>query len=465
MLSLKPQVGSVTLSESINQLVSNGLEAISESFVFRKLGVCYDYRAASDSFPLKTLPRSNEIAESKPNDSGEFSGMYDSVLNNALLFDGYALRLEMGFAQPQEERIFDRLIGGAIRFSTIAPRNATIRGLAPDGRSFYKNPGIDAYLAWAFYAWRVATTSVVALESQEKIKNITARWIQRIVDAEYKIMGDDTALLGESYSARATLGAILAVAYDLGKHEKWKKEFLEKFDLSGALAADATIAEIMQTQMALFLISKVFHEEEQGKLAQQEMCKLLPLAARSLEDYKKIDSALFEDMPLPDWRQIEENGQKPDSWKRIQNEEASVKTSVQAAWVILLSEDEVAIKPYAEKIIALLQETEWGKLFVAASISPLAAIHARGVSYELWDKELSEYTLSFDGAGALVEPFMSDNYDKENAEKTGHIEAPEKKEIAAEYSATNEKPKSLEKKKNKRRRRKRRRKPTVGADK
>ena len=49
------------MPELIGEEVPQVLEVISSSFMFRKLGICYDLKALPDEFPRKSLPTAHRI--------------------------------------------------------------------------------------------------------------------------------------------------------------------------------------------------------------------------------------------------------------------------------------------------------------------------------------------------------------------------------------------------------------------
>ena len=168
------------MAELLNDITNAALNKLSSEFIYRKLGLCYDYPTETGTFPLKTLPRADEVCNNKPNTSGKDTGMYNCILNNALLFTGLASRFEIGFASELDDIVFDRLIGGTIRLGTVAPKNVIIRGLTGDGRYFYPESTLDTALLWIFTTWRTVSTTAVSIESQQKLINITTRWINKV---------------------------------------------------------------------------------------------------------------------------------------------------------------------------------------------------------------------------------------------------------------------------------------------
>lgn len=412
------------LPEPLTLRIEAAMNILAQSFVFRKLGICYDLRATPDNFPSPLLPIGKEIVQGLPAPSGARSGMAEAAINNALLLDGYALRLEIGFAKEEEDRIFDRLIGGAIRLATIAPKSALIGSLSPDGKSFYPVPGADNYLAWAFYAWRSVTTATVAPESQGKLKNIAARWMARLESDNFVLPGDDKSLSEETWDKQPLLPAMLAAAWALTGEEKWKKLALEKAVFSASVPTEAPARPLMITQMALHLLAEIFPGEEVGAIAQKLQAQLLPLAYRHLEDYRRFEPT--NGAPVPDWRTIPANGELPAPWLSMENELQTLASSAQAALACLFCKDKERLEAYTEGLTEFMQNAPLEQARLAASLCPMVAAHARGVELGLWDVTLSEYQFNFDTSKTLVERFMQPEYDELNPEQAGHEDLPEK---------------------------------------
>jgi len=82
------------LADSLRAAAEEALARLADSFVYRKLGICYDYFCPPESLPSPMLPHPKDVRQGLPNPMGLGSGMADCALNNALLCDAYALRAE-----------------------------------------------------------------------------------------------------------------------------------------------------------------------------------------------------------------------------------------------------------------------------------------------------------------------------------------------------------------------------------
>ena len=419
------------MSELLNDAVNVALNELSTKFVYRKLGLCYDYPTAENVFPLKTLPKAGEAANDIPNTTGKDTGMYNCILNNALLFDGYASRFEIGFGTAQDEIIFDRLIGGTIRLGTVAPKNVIVRGLTGDGRYFYSDSCSDAALLWSFTAWRTVTTTSVAVESQQKLVNISSRWVNKLHDKDYKIREENDPIDNEGVLGKLKLCAILAVCSQLLKNEKWSKEFTQKFTGDFTIAEDASIIDLLIAQISLYMITEVHKEDPKvTAVTTPLMLSIGKRASKFIDKYKELDSELLKTEVDTNWRDFKEiKAEFTTSQKRFKNEADSVSTSVHAMYIVLYSGSEELIKEQKDRMIQAIKGIPWEDLTLANSLSSIASIHARGVDYKLWDEPLHEYTLSFKAETSLVADYLKPDYDDTHEHKAGHVKPPKKKPV------------------------------------
>ncbi|MBN1257209.1 MAG: hypothetical protein JXA52_05840, partial [Planctomycetes bacterium] len=173
----------------LQDFVSKGLGHLEHNFIFRKLGITYDYASPPRDFPRSTLPNVKEVREGMPNAAGIGTGMTNCTANTSLLLDGYLTRLELGIARPEEDRIMDRLVAGLIRIGTAGPRNQFVRGLTPDGRGFYPATSMVDHIHYAHALYRACHSPTIRIESQTKIRDICAKWLERIVKSDFTITG------------------------------------------------------------------------------------------------------------------------------------------------------------------------------------------------------------------------------------------------------------------------------------
>lgn len=406
--------------------------------------------------PSPTLPHAKDFHPPLPNAYGLGSGMADCTLNNALLSDAYATRLEIGCGTPDDDRIFDRLIGGIIRLATIAPRNTVIRGLAPDGKSFYPRSGMEPVLYWAYAAWRTSLTPTVAFESQGKIRNICQHWMENLEQNQFLILNRDEDLNAPGWASSLVKPALLGVAYALTGVEKWKEQALALLNLAEAapekIPGGATRAEaLFNRQLALRLLLETLGSPRPEKFTHnpekpaEEPAEPTPLArdiaaamngiaraaAGEISAFKDFPPAALEETPTLDWTEIKEDGVIP--WPRLVQENAKIAAPALAALAALWAPDLETARAAAEDTKALLLAIPWEKLWLGRALTATALLHAQGVTRGLWDEDLREFTPSFDGSASLVERFLDPAYDRENAEKAGHSEAAPAKEISYLY--------------------------------
>jgi hypothetical protein len=428
------------MTDPLDSVIRKIQSRLEESFIYRKLGLCFDYAAPPGQFPPQTLPNPKEARNMQPNPDGEGTGIFESAHNGALLFDGYLLRLELGIAAPEEETVFDRLIGGLIRTATIAPRNFLVRGLTADGRGFYGRVDPDSHLLWAYSAWRGFRTGAMASESQVKIQNIVAKWIGRIQQQEYVL----TPLSGETLPAGNLLAldwhtgpkllALLAVAANITGDAAIKSIFIEKADENSSARVGFAVPggvenpfELMSLQIAFFLLLQFDENEDRKSVIRKRMREVSAQAARFLSAYRELDPEILADAPDLDWRKLSNSSPElAPAWRRFPHERKTVVASLQAALAILLEGDKDAAEPHAEIIADCLQTVPFDKLWLASALAPALSVHALGFELGLWDQELGNRIYAIDGTSSLVADYMAEDFDERRPELAGHTVSPKK---------------------------------------
>ena len=447
------------LAELLNDITNAALNKLSSEFIYRKLGLCFDYPTKTGTFPLRTLPRADEVCNNKPNTSGKDTGMYNCILNNALLFTGLASRFEIGFASELDDIIFDRLIGGTIRLGTVAPKNVIIRGLTGDGRYFYPESTLDTALLWIFTTWRTVSTTAVSIESQQKLINITTRWINKVSNQNYKIKEDAEPINFDNVLDKIKFSAILAVCAKVLNNESWGKAFYEKFSGEFSLPESINISELLNIQIALNTISDIFNEDSKiTAITLPLMQKIANKALPAINKYKELNTELLDIEFNSDWREFSTDNNTPTPvQQRISNENESITTAAHAMLILLYSNDTKLIQSNKTYLTEVIKSIPWDKLILASSLTPLAEIHTKGVEFKLWDEKLFEYNISFEAEASLVAEFLEQDYDNKHKDKAGHINPPKKKPVIELSEGENKR--SPKKKK------KRRRKPKTAANK
>ncbi len=460
------------MPELLDNRVRELQAVLEECFLFRKLGLCYDYGTTPEDFPRNTLPVSDETRRGIPNRSGLYTGINRSAENNALLFDGYLLRVECGFAGENDERILDRLIGGLIRTATSGPKGFLIRGLSPDGRGFYPTSSVDAHLLWAFSLWRGATTAAIAPESQGKMQNIAAKWINRIEQDAFRItaIDDGPSPEGALDAADAETGpkllALLAVAGAVTGEEKW----LER--LNAFAAADDGVriapppetvtdpARVLRLQIAWHLLRQLDPDEARRAEAPSRMGVLARRAATHLGAFRSLDPAVLEETPALDWRAAigtdakEEPPPLPPEWARVRHEAETAGAAAQGALALLLAPETELVEAYAEEMAAALTETPWERLLLADAVAPVVAVHGRGVERGLWDEALLHRGSLAESVLPTATTYLAEDYDEAHPDRAGHTEPPPRRRSADEEEETK---RTASRRSSRRRRRRRKR--------
>lgn len=425
-------MASVLLRENMLSMI----QTVETGFLFRKLGICYDYPAPEGVFPRPTLPEPREITRNLPNPTGRGTGMEGSWQTGALLFDAMLLRIEYGYAAPDEDRLFDRLIGGLIRLGAMGNKGTLVRSLGGDGRSAYPEVDADVHLYWAFHAWRAYSTAAIAPESQEKLENIGGKWIQRLVRDGFSLAradGEpDTSLLLPDAEQGCKLLAILSAAWGLTNDESLADLFDKKrleadgVRVSGDLPGGAdTPMRLLAVQLAWSVLRECAPQETVRDDAPARMKAIAARALRHLEDAPTPDPERLAEVPALDWRALEDQSFSawPEEWGRIVHEVETVQNRLAAALTLLLAGDRELAQPYAAAIASFLESLPADRLCHSLSPSLALACHAHGVELGLWDTDMADYALAFDGQANLVDKYMEEDYDESHPDQAGHVES------------------------------------------
>ncbi len=430
----------------LDDAVRQALAAVEQKFLFRKIGLPFDYASSPDDFPSKAFANAKEARGNLPNPVGLGGGFHFSCRNHALLFDSYLLRVELGIEGPGDEAILDRLIGGLIRLATVAPKSFLVGGLAPDGRGFYGLPSLENHAAWAFAVLRGLATSAISPESQEKFRSIAGKWIDRVKREKFRLHTVDgkPVAAGDFSGADANSGPfLLAMLLAAARASGDEKDY----ELYGTMAEeegrarflpleDCEIQEDMDAmlwrQAALSLLAGQDSDQTRAALARERLRANAQTASRRIvtwREWKAPADGLVLDL---DWRKRpkvppEESplGFAPDeSWAVIEGEHA-LSTALHAMYVMLLAGDAELLEPHAAEMEECLSSIPWNGLVSLNAVAPVAGVHARGVELGLWDKTLYEsHRITPSSETSFSAKYLEPDYDTRNPDKAGHRSDP-----------------------------------------
>lgn len=419
--------------------------AVEQRFLFRKLGLPFDYASSPDDFPSKAFATAKEARAALPDIHGRGSGYAYSCRNHAMLFDSYLLRMELGLNAGNDEQILDRLIGGLIRLATVAPKAFLVGGLAPDGRGFYAGTCWENHAAWAFAASRGMETSAVAPESQEKFRSIAGKWADRLRRDKYVLKTIDGKPLPDAdlSAPGSSMGPmLLATVLTLclaSREEKDREEYaalaeengrsrLGQFDGLKELSPE----RLLWRQTCLSIIFR--HDPDAGRrdLAREGMVALARVASKRIDAWRGWDPGLVDANVELDWRgrPPAESPNAPfafsphQSWLRMEREQP-IEESLNAMYAVLLAGDRELAECVAEPFASCLGAVPWGKVMTLSALAPVVAVHARGLELGLWDQALldsrrMEPASEMSFAAKYLEP----DYDEANPGKAGHSAPP-----------------------------------------
>ncbi len=447
--------------------------AIEQKFLFRKIGLPFDYASPPDDFPSKCFATAKEARANLPNPSGLGGGYHFSCRNHALLFDGYLLRVEAGIESPGDEAILDRLIGGLIRLATVAPKSFLVSGLAPDGRGFYGQPRRENHAAWAFAALRGLSTAAISPESQEKFRSIAGKWFERLRRDKFRLTCIDGKAapgggiaLPDADEGVFLLAAMLtaakasgedrdAQAYAQAAGENERARF-GGFAPEGGWTA-AMMPELLWRQAAWSVVRDQDPDGDRKALARMRMEEYAAAAAEHAGAWRAWDRTLLEEKPDFDWRKApkvssEESvrGFDASGWRRVENDQA-VGSALAAALTVFLTGDAALAESVAGEAEACLREIPWDGIVALSALAPAVGVHARGVELGLWDKELYDDRRETPSVEvSFAAKYLEPDYDEAHPEQAGHRHAPPGKRRRAEEEA---KPEGGGQKKRRRRKR------------
>lgn len=421
--------------------------AVEQKFLFRKIGLPFDYASSPDDFPSKAFANAKEARTNVPNPSGLGSGFHYSCRNHSLLFDGYLLRIESGIERSGDEAILDRLIGGLIRLATVAPKSFLVGGLAPDGRGFYGRSRRENHAAWAFSIMRGLTTAAISPESQEKFRSIAQKWMDRVRRDRFRLQTVDGKSIpgGDLMRLDADMGpfllAMLLTAARASGEERDMKAYtdaveegerarLAEFIPEGGWSIEA-MGDLLWRQAAWTVIRQWDPDDTRKEIARERMRENARAAKDHVNAWRGCEIAELEPVDLG-WRNFPKAPLEqspygfvpPASWERFKVEER-VAGALDAGYIMILTGEAGVVEGIGEGFDECLREMDWGGLVLLNAVAPAIGLHARGTELGLWDKELyDEHRVVDMGELSLAARYLEEDYDEKNPEKAGHRALP-----------------------------------------
>jgi hypothetical protein len=434
--------------EKTGMFLDNAIQAaraaVEQKFLFRKIGLPFDYASDPEDFPSKFFATAKEARANQPNPSGMGAGYHYACRNHAMLFDSYLLRLEAGIEAPDDEAILDRLIGGLIRLATVAPKSFLVGGLAADGRGFYARPKRENHAAWCFAINRGLSTAAIAPESQEKFRSIAGKWMDRIRREKFKLHSIDGKALPEGDLSRPEpengpllLAMLLTAARSSGEardfdaySEKAEEESRARFGEyvpDGGWGGD--LPGLLWRSAVLSVLARVDPDSGRSALAKARLEECARAALPFVGGWRRWDAGLAAEPVDLNWRSFPktEGGlgfTPPESWKRL-DAERHIEDALSAAYAALLAGSEELASEIVPEIEACLGTIPWEAMASLSTIAPAIAVHARGVELGLWDKTLYDSRREAPSTEvSFAARYLEADYDDKNPDKAGHAGTP-----------------------------------------
>ncbi len=420
--------------------------AVEQKFLFRKIGLPFDYASKPDDFPSKAFATAKEARANQPNPTGLGAGYAFSCRNHSLLFDGYLLRIELGIESAGDEAILDRLIGGLIRLDTVAPKSFLVGGLAPDGRGFYAMSSRQNHAAWAHAIHRGLKTAAIAPESQDKFRSIAGKWMDRVRREKFRLHTVDGKPVANGDFSQANqedgplLLAMLLTAAVASNEDKDFENYAAVADendrarlrpYTGAVNADS-LADLVLRQMCLSVIAGSDPNEERVGLAKARLVENAHKALPFMSAWLAWDASMLETDVDLDWRTFEKapldsspyGFVPPPSWERIAKEQA-IATALNAMLALMMAGDEELAKTNVGEMEQCLSTLPWDGMITLNALAPALSVHARGMEMNLWDGELFASRREPPSAEtSFAAKYLEPEYDDENPDKAGHRAPP-----------------------------------------
>ncbi|MDR1613648.1 MAG: hypothetical protein LBT97_12830 [Planctomycetota bacterium] len=430
----------------LDEAVRQAQNAVETKFLFRKLGLPFDFASGPDDFPSRNFAAARETRVGEPNPHGLGAGFSHSCRNHALLFDGYLARIELGIETPSDEMILDRLIGGLIRLATMAPKSFLVGGLAADGRGFYGAADWRNHAAWSFAALRGHQTAAISPESQEKFRSIAGKWLERLKRDQYRVLsvdgkpspdGDlsaDNPLIGPVYLAILLAGALAggdpeALALYAAAASPGGSARLSPAPEDWSGADDA----MLWRQVGLSVVAKHDPDPDRAATAKKRMAESARSALRGIGRWREWDDSLlgvdvdlnWRDRPRAPEAETGGLGFRPhQSWERIARERA-IHDALASMLIVLLAGDRELAEAAEPEIGACIGGIPWNGMVWLDAVAPLIAIHARGAELELWDRGLYAARRVEDQAEvSIAAKYLEPAYDRDHPDQAGHRAPP-----------------------------------------
>jgi len=338
-------------------------------------------------FESEEFPTQEEIKKGIPAPTGWISGIEDGAINGGINLEGQVL----GYEITKDKKYLEmgrKVLNGLLKLSTCGHPGFISRSVWSDGKIHYPFSSIDQYTMAVYGLWRAFFSEIPTQEQKKKIKEVLGNVAEKFYREKGDILSDDGRYEKEFTGGgpRDTFPGVertlemFKAAYSVTKEEKFNKyykewiedknfpsvsELMRKYEISSLTWS----YNLFQTQIALRLL---WETEKNSKMKEAYQKTMKRIAIYDIEILKRYDYHSKRALSFPDdlgWRKFFEYF---GGWKTHKelvglvyywwfchpgrvHECFTIKDPLEAAYVILLSEDREIIESQKERIKKLLE--------------------------------------------------------------------------------------------------------------
>lgn len=350
-------------------------------------GIMYDYVGPKGEV---ILPTPEECEKSIPNALGWWTPVENGGFFNGLYLLSQCMRYEYT-RKPEDREHVKRLVQGLYKLQDVAETPGFLaRGVGCDGRCHYHASSDDQNFPFILGLWRYLKTDIPTDQERTKCKERLVRHVEAIRTNHWLIIGDRPDFvranwLHTDYHASVFMLATLRILFDLTHEEQWISLYREQISSktqqgqSRRKSLEEGPSDLAHwsawfystCQYAVRELHRMEHDPELKRIYAESMKKSAQNAVELIGLYKNYnpnEPGIF----TPDWHcMIPPYREQANSEEAVQlameqikvwsqacpavaKEKGTLKPSICAAWIVVLSGDRTLIGrcyPEIEKAI------------------------------------------------------------------------------------------------------------------